>query len=48
MDPHDRDAVIPSALNDLMSDAQQRAPHVIAVEDDPFAHFAPSGLSEPG
>src|SRR4051794_21727884 len=54
VDPHDREAVRPAAcrvlLDDLVGDAHERAPHVVAVEDDLLVSqtSALPGLTGPG
>ena len=49
VDAHQRQRAGRVGFQDLVSDARERAPHVIAVEDDPLVlHRAPSGLSGPG
>ena len=42
MDPDDGETAPARLLDDLVRDAHERAPHVLGVEDDLVAHFAPS------
>ena len=49
VDAHDRDRLAAVLLDDLVSDAHQRAPHVVAVEHDLVGHInVLPGLSGPG
>ena len=49
VDPDDRDPFASRLLDDLVCDAHQRAPHVLAVEDRLLAQVTPlPGLTGPG
>ena len=48
VDPDDGDVVAAGALDDLVGDADERAPHVLLVEDRLLLHRILPGLTGPG